>query len=111
VPDDLLRDALDDVVVLVQQVVAAHAGLAREPRRDDHDVRVRRIGVVIGAEHPRLRPFDRARLEDVESLALGDALENVEQHDVGELLVREAARRRGADVPRADDADFAVHGA
>ena len=62
----LLGHLLHDLVVHVQQVVAAHAGLARHARRDDDDVRVRALGVVAGAHHARIGSVDRARLEDVE---------------------------------------------
>ncbi len=39
-----------DLEIGVEQIVAAHAGLARNARRDDHDVGVRGVGVIVGAE-------------------------------------------------------------
>ena len=68
---DLLGHRLHDLVVDLQQVVAAHARLARHARRDDDDVGVGGGGVVARADQARVRPVDRARLEDVERDARG----------------------------------------
>ena len=111
---DLLGHRLHDLEVDVQQIVAAHPRLARHAGRDDDDVGAGRRGpaLVIGAvaDHARVRSLDRAGLEHVERdpgrLLVGD----VDDDDVGELLVGNRARHRGADGARAtDDCHFSVH--
>ena len=47
---DLTHYIGHDFVVRLQQIVAAHARLARNAGRDHHDVGVRRIGIVVGAD-------------------------------------------------------------
>ena len=107
---DLLRDLLHDVGVSADQVVAAHAGLARDPRRNDHELAPRRRGVVVGADHARVESFDRRRLPLVEGFALGHALDHVDEDDApGELLFGQALGGGGADVAGADDRDLLEH--
>jgi len=76
------RDGLDDRVILHQEVVAGHAGLAGESGRDDDDVGARGVGVVVGAQHPAVEPFHRAGLGEVEPLALGQPFHDVDEDDV-----------------------------
>ncbi len=47
---DLADHIAHDLVVGVEQVVAAHAGLARDAGGDDDDVGVGGVGVVVGAD-------------------------------------------------------------
>ena len=108
--DDLLGDLLHDLVVHVQQIVAAHAGLARHARRDDDDVGVGAVGVVAGAHDARVRAVDRARLEHVERDARRLLIGDVDDDDVGQLLVGDTARHRRAHIAcAADDRNFAIH--
>ncbi len=51
-------------------------------------------------------PDDRGRLGEIETLALRQAFDDVDQHDVGEAGFGDALRGRGADVARADDGDL-----
>ena len=81
---------LDDLGVLEQQIVAAHARLAREACRHNHDVGVRRRGVIIRARDAHVRPLDRTRFEHVERLALRDAFDDVDQDHIRQLFVRHA---------------------
>jgi len=105
----LLRAGLHDPRVRVLEIVPAHPGLARDPGGDHDDVRPG--GVVV-----RVRPADggveaehRARLEQVESLPLGRSFENVEEHDVAELLRRASHRHVLAHESAADDRDLLAH--
>ena len=108
--DDLLGDILHDVVVHLQQVVAAHAGLARHPGRDHDDVRVGAVFEAIAADQAGVGSLDRTGLQDVERHALGLRLGDVDHHHVGQFPVRDCARHGGPDVARsADDGDFPVH--
>jgi hypothetical protein len=108
--EDLLRALLHDVVVRLQQVVAAHAGLARDAGRDHDHVGARGVGVVVGADHARVGALDRRRLHDVEALALGHALDDVDQDDVGQLAVGDTLGQRRPHVAAAHHRHFSVHG-
>ena len=61
----------DDVHVYPQQIVAAHARLARRTRGDDHHVRASGRGIVIGASDRDIVADDRTGLGQIERLALG----------------------------------------
>ena len=105
------RDVLHDLVVHVQQVVAAHARLARHARGDDDDVGVGALREILGADadHARREPSIghdcrcRARRRRP---SVGD----VHDDDVRQLLLRDRARHRCANVARAaDDCHFSIH--
>ena len=102
----LLDDRADDPGVLGQQVVAAHPRLAREAGGDDDDVGAGRVGVVVRAGDPGVVPDDRRRLGEVEALALRQALDDVDEDDVGEARLGDPLGGRGADVAGADDGDL-----
>ena len=72
--DRLARDGADDLLVRRHEVVTAHAGLSREPGRDDDDVGARGLLVAVRAGDRRLVAEHRARLVQVERLALRQAL-------------------------------------
>src|SRR5208337_4019441 len=81
---DLADYVAHDFVVGVQQVVAAHAGLARNSGGDDDDVGVGGVGIVVGAENGGIALLDRHGLEQVETFSLGDAFHDVDEDDIGE---------------------------
>ena len=91
-------DRLHDVVIGVEQVVAAHAGLARDAGGDDDDVGVRGVFVVVGAGDVGVALLDGHGLEQVESFALRDAFDDVDENDVGEFLGGDPVSGRGAYV-------------
>ena len=93
-----------------KQIVAAHPRLARHARRDDHDVGIGRLRVVAAANHAAVGAGDRAGLQDVERdpgrLLVGD----IDDDDVGELFVGDAARHRGLrHCLRHQQRYFAIH--
>jgi hypothetical protein len=92
------------------QVVARHPGLAGDPARDHHDVAARSLLVAVGAGDLAVVPDHGARFEDVQRLALGQALDDVDQDDVGVVTLGETLGQGGADVARADDGDLVAHG-
>jgi hypothetical protein len=83
---DLVHHVGHDLVVGLQQVVAAHAGLARDARGDDHDVGVCCFGVVVRADDVHVALLDRHGFEQVERLALGNALRHVDEDYVSKFL-------------------------
>ncbi len=104
--DRLLDHGPHDPGVLRQQVVAAHPGLAREARGDDDDVGAGGVGVVVGAGDPGVVADDRGGLREVETLALRQAFDDVDQDDVGEAGLGDPLRGRRADIAGADDGDL-----
>jgi hypothetical protein len=78
----LLGDALDDVLVGLEEVVAAHPRFAGAPAGYDDHVRARALLVAVGTREVRVEAEHRTALEDVESLALGEALDDVNEDDV-----------------------------
>ena len=101
---------LHDVVVGVEQVVAAHARLARNTGRDHDDVRVRGVGVVVGPDDERIALLDGHGFEQVEPLALGHAFDDVDQYHIGQLFGGDPVRGSGAHVSRTDYGHFLAHG-
>ena len=99
-------DRPDDAGVLGQEVVPAHPRLAGEPGRDDDDVGAGRVGVVVRADDPAVVADDRGRLGEVEALALGQALDDVDEDDVGETGLGDPLGGGRADVAGADDGDL-----
>ena len=103
---DAFADRLHHLEVDAEQVVAAHARLARHAGGDDDHVGAGDVGVVVGAGELGVEAFDRAALGEVERLALGDALGDVEQDDVAQFLLRGEMGERAADVAGADKRDL-----
>ena len=75
------------------------------------DVGAGRVGVVVRARDARVVADDRSGLGEIEALALRQALDDVDEHDVGEPGLGDALGGRGADVAGADDGDLVTrHG-
>src|SRR5262249_8467210 len=89
-----------------EQVVAAHAGLARHAGGDDADGGAVDRVVGIGAGQMGIEAVDRRGLDEIERLALGDAFGDVEQHDVAELLEADEMGERAADLAGSDQRDL-----
>ena len=107
--DHLGDDVGHDLEVGVEQVVAAHAGLARDARGDDDDIGVGGVGVVVGAGDGAVALLDRHGLHQVERLALGDALHDVDQHHVRQFLRRDPVRSRRPYISRANNRYLLPH--
>src|SRR6266540_5437547 len=105
---DALRDLRDRVEVHLEEVVAAHAGLAGHAGGHDADVRVLDDGVVgraaAGDVHVELE--DAPGLLQVEGLPLRDALHDVHEDDVPEVPLTTHERHRAADLAGADERDL-----
>ena len=106
VPRRLLDDGPDDPGVLGEQVVPAHPRLAGDTRGHDHDVGAGRVGVVVRAGDPGVVADDRGGLGQVEGLALRQALDDVDEDDVGEAGLGDPLRGGRADIAGADDGDL-----
>ena len=103
---DARADLLHDLEIDFQKVIAAHAGLARHAGGDDHDIGAFDVLVFGRALESGVIAFDRCGLGQVERLALGHAVNDVEQHHVAELLQRDQMRQRATDLTGTDKGDF-----
>ena len=103
---DALADGLHDLEVDAEEVVAAHAGLARHAGGHDADIGARDGRIVVRARIGGVEPVDGRALGDVERLALRRSLGDVEEDDVAQFLQPREMRERAADLPGADERDF-----
>ena len=81
-------------------------GLRGDAGGDDADVGAGDVGIVGRALELRVEVVDRAGLGDVERLALGNALGDVEQDDVAKLAHRGEVGQGSADHSGADQRDL-----
>ena len=102
-PSDLAGDGADDLLVRGDEIVAAHIAGSRNACGDDDNIRLAALLVTGRADHVRLVAEHRACLVDVQSLARGKALLDVDEHDVAVVAPRELLRARRADVSGSDD--------
>src|SRR5450759_2821618 len=107
----LLHDGPHDARVLGHEVVAAHARLARQAGGHDDDLRARGVRVIVRAGDPDVVADDRGGLDQVERLALGQPLNDINQHDVGEARLDDLLGGGRTDVAGADDGDLAAENA
>ncbi len=108
---DALAHRLHDLEVDADEIIAAHAGLARHTGRDDADIGTGNRLIAVGAGELGVKAFHRAGLRQVERLALRQALGNVEDHDVAQFAERGEMRQRAPDHATTDQCDFlARHG-
>ena len=103
---DALADRLHHLQIDAEQVVAAHPRLAGDAGGDDDDVGAGDVGIVVRAGDLRVEALDRAALAEVERLALRHALDDVEQDDVAQFLLRRQVGERAADIAGADEGDL-----
>src|SRR3989304_3694165 len=108
---DPLGDLAHDLRIALDQVVAAHAGLSGEARRDDDDVGAGDIRVVVGPLEGDIETVDLGSLGDVEALSLGHPLDDVEQHDVAEFALGTKLGEHATDLTATDNRNlFPCHG-
>src|SRR5256714_1640217 len=103
---ELLGHAADDVLVGFHEVVPGHAGLAGHAGGDHADARPGRLLVAIGSDDGGVIADDRAGLQQVEGLSLGQAFNDVDQHEVGVATLGKALGQGGADVAGPHDRDL-----
>ena len=103
---DARTHGLHDRGVDADQVVAAHARLAGDAGGDDADIGATDGGVAVRALHVGIKAFDGARFSDVQGLALGNAVDDVEKHYVAQFLEADQMGQRAPDVTGADERDF-----
>jgi hypothetical protein len=107
--DNLADDRLHDPVIGVEQIVAAHAGFSRDAGGDDDDVGICRVLVVIGSADVGVPLFDRHGFEQVQTLALWYAFDDVDQDHVAQFFRGNPVSGRCAHVPGPYDGNFLAH--
>ena len=103
---DAVADRFHDLEVDADEVVAAHARLARHARRDDDHVRAGDIGVIVGAFIFGIEAVDGGGFGDVQTLALRNAFRDVEKHDIAKFLQADEMGERTADLASTDERDL-----
>ncbi len=96
-------------VIDVEQIIAAHAGLARNACRDHHDVGIGGVLVVLRADHVGITLFDGHGLKQVQPFTLRNAFHDVDQHDIGQFFRSDPVGRRSAHIARSYDCYFFAH--
>ena len=108
---DARADRVHHLEIDAEQIVAAHARLARHAGGDDDDVGAGDRRVVARARELGVEALDRAGFGEIERLALRNAVDDVEQDDVAQLLHRREMSQRAADLSGSDQCDLlARHG-
>ena len=97
---------LHDFEVDLDEVVAAHAGLAGDTGGDDHHIGVFDIGVFVGALESRREAFDRRRLRKIERFALRDAVHDVEEDDFAKFPDTSQVSKRAANLASTDQCNL-----
>src|SRR4029078_13732774 len=88
--------------LLTEWALRAMSGLAGQPGRDEDDIGADGVGVVVRAEDMGVVTDDRGRLGEVEALALGQAFDDVDEHDVGQSGLGDALSGGPAEGAGAD---------
>src|SRR5439155_8761627 len=99
-------DSGDDLAVDAQQIVTTHARLARNAGSADDNIRSCERGVVVRSNKLRIEAFDRRALCNIETLALWNAFDDINQHDVTEFLQTDEQRQRASDISGAYQGDL-----
>ena len=108
---DAGADLLHHLEIDAQEIVAAHAGLARHAGGDDADLGVVERLIGIGAGEMRVEAVDRGGLRDIERFALRHALGDIEHHDIAQFLQADEVSQRSADLTGANQSNLvARHG-
>src|SRR5215467_16316020 len=92
--DDLLCYFGDDFLVFLDQVITCHTGLARQTRRDNDDIRVGRIGIVICTDYQGIVADYRPGFEHIKGLTLWHLWNDIEHYDVGIVAFCQALYQR-----------------
>ena len=103
---DAGADRVHHLEIDAEQVVAAHAGLARHAGGDDDDVGAGDVGVGTGPRQLGVEAVDRRGFGEIERLALRNAVDDVEENDVAQFLQRGQMRQRAADLAGPDQSNL-----
>ena len=103
---DLFRDARDDAHVGLDEIITAHAGLARNARGDHNDFTSFDERVVASTLDVAIESLDGRGLIEIKRLALGHAVCNINEHDVAEFFGSGPHCTRCTGIAGPDDRNF-----
>ena len=84
----------DDLAVRREEVVAAHARLARQTGSYYYYIRTGSIFIAVRAGNIRIITRDRSCFEQIKGLALRDPLGHIHQHHISQLRLNNPLRQR-----------------
>jgi hypothetical protein len=90
----------------MQQIIAAHAWPARDTSRDDHDIRIRRIRIVIRPEQAAVKALQRGALSQIQGFPLRHTLYNINQDHIAQFLRRGPVGGRRTNISCPYNGDF-----
>jgi hypothetical protein len=105
----LADDVIHDAVVGLEQVIAAHAGLAGDAGGNHDDVGVRRVSIVLRAKNVGIPLLNGHGFQQIQTFALRHAVNDVDEHDIGEFFGGNPVSCCRAHVSRTDNRYFPTH--
>ena len=106
VGSNAFANGFHDLKVDAQKVITAHAGFARNTSGHDAHVGACDIRVIRGTLHIGIKAFGGTRFGNIQRLALGQTIRNVEQDNVAQFLDSSEVGKRAPDVACADKGNF-----
>ena len=103
---DARADGLHDFEIDADEVIAAHAGLARHAGGHDDDVGPGNVGVGTRARQLGVEALDRSGFRQIQRFALWHAIDDIEQDDVAQFLDRGQMGQGPADLTCADQSNL-----
>ena len=108
---DRSTDGRDHLGIGADQIVAAHAGTARNAGGHDDNIGALDIGIIVGALHHGVVTLDRRAFDDIERFSLRHAFDDVQKNDVAKFLKPSEEGDGAANLAGADQRDLvACHG-
>src|SRR5262249_36591389 len=103
---DAGTDLLHHFQIDAKQIVPAHARLTRHAGGDDTDAGAFNSLIGVGAGKLGIKAVNGRGLDEVERLALGNALGNAEQRAVPQLLESDEVGKRAANLAGTNQGNF-----
>ena len=94
----------------VEQIVAAHAWLARNPGGNYDHIGVGGVGIILCPDYVGIAFFDWHGLKQVQALPLRHPFHDVNKDYVCQFFGGHPVGRSGAHIARSDDGNLVAHG-
>ena len=94
--DNLFGNRFHNLRVCVQQIVTAHARFPSYTGRDDDNIGIRGLLITVCSNQSRVITIDRRGFGQIQSLALRNTIDNIDENYVAELLICKQLRSAGA---------------
>ena len=103
---DASTNLMHHLGVDTNQIVAAHAWLARHTSGHNHHITSSQRGIIIGTRRICVKTLNRACLRNIKRLALRDTFGNIKKHHIAKLFQPSQKRQSTADITSANKRDF-----